>query len=99
MRPDGNHDQAELTDQDGNTFRVHLLAIHRVTVASSVSNGTSKGKSGNSNRSPAFTGKAGNTQGSANAGTAPGDAPPGEPSQPFTYQGFFGDSSSSSTPK
>lgn len=92
LRPDGSHDQAQLTDQDGNTYRVHLLKIHRVTVSSSTNSGNSgSGKKGGSNRSPAFTGRA--DKNPIND-TATGDAPPGEPSQPsqpFSFRGFFGD--------
>jgi hypothetical protein len=88
LRPDGTHDQAELTDQDGNTFRLHLLNIHRVVVGASTGSGNSgSNKSGSSNRSPAFTGRAGSSQNE----TATGDSPPGEPSQPFTFQGSFAD--------
>jgi hypothetical protein len=95
LRPDGEHDQAELTDQDGNTFRLHLLKITRVSVSASSGTGTTgqggSGKGG-SNREPAFTGKAhSNTN-----DTATGDTPPGEPSQPFTFRGFFSDEATSS---
>jgi hypothetical protein len=93
--PDGEHDQAELTDQDGNTFRLHLLKITRVSVSASSGTGTSgqggSGKGG-SKRGPAFTGNA-HSKGND---TATGDAPPGEPSQPFTFRGFFSDEAASS---
>jgi hypothetical protein len=93
LRPDDEHDQAELTDQDGNTFRLHLLKIHRVSIGSSTGGGNSgsgsNDNSGRGNRSPAFTGSADSHQDDA---TAPGEsAPPGEPSEPFTFRGFFGD--------
>ena len=94
LRPDGQHDQAELTDQDGNTFRVHLLKIHRVVVGASTGSGnTGSGKNGSSNRSPAFTGSA-DSRPTQQTDTATGDAPPGEPSQPFTFSGFFADGQS-----
>jgi hypothetical protein len=91
LRPDGQHDQAELTDQNGNTFRLHLLKIHRITITSSTGSGggTGNSKTGSSNRSPAFTGSADRSNQSND--TATSDSPPGEPSQPFTFQGFFGD--------
>jgi hypothetical protein len=97
LRPDKGHDQATLTDSDGTVYHLRLLAINRVTVSSSAgsgntgsgnSNGTSKAK-----RSPAFTGSATTTT----TDTVPGQTPPAEPRKPFTYPGFFADSSGSST--
>jgi hypothetical protein len=86
LRPDGTHDQATLTDDQGNIFRVRLIKIHRVVVSSANGNsGTGTGTG--TGRSPAFTGKADSNQ----SGTAPGDAPPGEPARPTTFRGFFGD--------
>lgn len=89
LRPDGDHDTAQLTDQDGNTFRLHLLKIHRIllSAATGTTGNSGSGKTGNSNRSPAFTGKAD----SKDPNTAPGETPPGEPSQPFVFHGFFAD--------
>ena len=91
LRPDDDHDGATLTDADGNTFDVVLDRINRIAV-SSVGGSTGDGnRSGNSDRSPAFTGSA-KSKSSADS-TAAGEAPPGERSAPFTYPGFFGDES------
>jgi hypothetical protein len=90
LRPDKDHDQATLTASDGTVYHLRLLGINRVTVSSTNGSGTSGNSNGNSNskRSPAFTGTA-KSQGA----TVPGETPPGEPAKPFTYQGFFADSS------
>jgi hypothetical protein len=91
LRPDADHDEATLTDTDGTVFHIRMLDINRVTVSSSngtTGNGNSNGNS-NSGRSPAFTGKA---KSQSDDATVPGETPPGEPSKPFTYQGFFADS-------
>jgi hypothetical protein len=97
LRPDSDHDQATLTDSDGNVFQMRLLAIHRVTVASANGNtnsgsGNSNGTSGNgTSRSPAFTG-------SASGETVPGDTPPGEPDKRSSnFQQFFLDGSADDT--
>jgi hypothetical protein len=97
LRPDSDHDQAQLTDSDGTVYHLRLLRIHRVSVSSS--NGSTGGGSGNSgsgntnsNRSPAFTGKA-ERKSSSDAATVPGeDAPPGEPDKRSNFQQFFADS-------
>ena len=95
LRPDEDHDQATLTDSDGTVFHLRLVDINRVSVSSSNgtsgSDGSSGGGNSDSTNSPAFTGSAGRS-----SDTVPGEAPPGEPNRkPFTYQGFFADSSSS----
>jgi hypothetical protein len=90
LRPDADHDTAVLTDADGNTFDVRLRDIHRVIVSSANGSNPSTGnRSPSSNRSPAFTGSTRQDGESAPAGSAP----PGEPSKPFTFRGFFGDES------
>jgi hypothetical protein len=98
LRPDGVHDQAQLTDSDGTVYHLRLLAIHRVTVSSANGNtGSGNGNSkGNSNkRSPAFTGRADSSK-SADSATVPGgDTPPGEPDQRATFSQFFADSAAS----
>jgi hypothetical protein len=90
LRPDADHDQATLTDSDGTVYQVRLLDINRVTVASSTTGTNGGSGNSNSNRSPAFTGKA---DSKSNEDTVPGETPPGEPAQPFSYPGFFADSS------
>jgi hypothetical protein len=100
LRPDSDHNEAQLTDSDGTVYHMRLLAIHRVTVSSS-SGGTTNTNSGNSNgnsksnRSPAFTGRADRkAQSGADATTPGGDAPPGEPNKQSSFQQFFADGSS-----
>jgi hypothetical protein len=94
LRPDADHDEALLTDSDGTVYHLRLLDINRVTVSSSngsTGNGNGNGNgNSNSNRSPAFTGSADGAR--KNDETVPGETPPGEPSQPFSYPGFFADS-------
>jgi hypothetical protein len=100
LRPDGQHDQAILTDADGTVYHMRLTAIHRVTLSTSngsTTNGKSNGKSGGSNRSPAFTGSVDNGKSNSDQSTNPGgEAPPGEPSQGSTFQQFFADGGGSS---
>jgi hypothetical protein len=99
LRPDKDHDQATLTDSDGTVFRLRLIDINRVTVSSANGNTTTGNSNGNSNsnsnsnsgRSPAFTGSAKPT---SSTETVPGETPPGEPTQPSSFQQFFADSSS-----
>jgi hypothetical protein len=96
LRPDGEHDQAQLTDADGTAYHLRLLAIHRVTVSSAngntgSSNGNSNG-SGGKKRSPAFTGRADSNTSSDSATVPGGDTPPGEPDKRSTFQQFFADS-------
>jgi len=94
LRPDADHDQATLTDSDGNVYHLRLLAINRVVVTSSTGqsgSGNSNGKS-NGKNSPAFTGRA-NSKSSGDDTTVPGSTPPGEPSKRTTFQQFFADSS------
>ena len=98
LRPDDEHDQAQLTDADGTVYHLRLLRIRRVTVSSSNgSTGTGTGDSngnGNSNsdRSPAFTGKADRKDTTADDATVPGEAaPPGEPDKRSNFQQFFAD--------
>jgi hypothetical protein len=94
LRPDADHDQAQLTDADGTVYHLRLLRIHRVSVSSS--NGSTTGSGGSngnskSNRSPAFTGKADRKDTSDDA-TVPGEAtPPGEPDKRSSFQQFFAD--------
>lgn len=103
LRPDGDHDQALLTDADGTVFHLRLLKIHRVTVSSSNGSTGGSGNSGNSNgnsgsggRSPAFTGQA-KRKDTSNDSTVPGEsAPPGEPDKTSTFQQFFADGSADS---
>jgi len=92
LRPDSDHDTAILTDADGTVYHLRLLAIHRVTISSS----TGKTTTGNSNtntgstRSPAFTGRANDSN------TVPGgDTPPGEPDKRSSFQQFFADGADS----
>jgi hypothetical protein len=93
LRPDGAHDQAVLTDQSGNTWRLHLLGIHRVAIAAV------NGKSGSGKRSPAFTGKADSTGTSTGTTTTtttgdstgqPAAASP-QPHPAFQARTFFSD--------
>lgn len=90
LRPDDDHDTATLTDADGNTFDVVLDRINRVAVSSAGGSTGDNGRSGNSDRSPAFTGSTKKSNNSAEA-TPEGDPPPGERSAPFQYRGFFSD--------
>jgi hypothetical protein len=94
LRPDKDHDQATLTDSDGTVFHLRLIDINRVTVSSA--NGTTgtgnsnsnSNSNGNSGRSPAFTGSA---KPKSNSATVPGETPPGEPTQPSSFQQLFAD--------
>jgi hypothetical protein len=92
LRPDADHDQAQLTDADGTVYHLRVLDINRVTVSSSngsTTNGSgSKGNSNSNTRSPAFTGRK-----SSDPATVPGDTPPGEPDNRSSFQQFFADSS------
>jgi hypothetical protein len=98
LRPDDTHDEAVLTDSDGTVYHLRLLDIKRVTVSSSNGSTTGSGGSGgntNSNRSPAFTGKA-NRKSSSEEATVPGEsAPPGEPDKRSNFQQFFADGAAS----
>jgi hypothetical protein len=99
LRPDEDHDQALLTDSDGNVYHLRLLAIHRVSVSSSNGSTGGSGNSGGkkkSGRSPAFTGTAKNSQDATNGSTVPGDssAPPGEDTRQSSFQQFFADTGS-----
>ena len=91
LRTDGEHDQARFTDQNGDTYAIRLIDINRISVSSadggSNSDSGSGDRSGRGDRAPAFTGSARGGDSEA----AAGDTPPGEPSQPFTFQGFFRD--------
>jgi hypothetical protein len=101
LRPDGTHDEAQLTDSDGTVYHLRLLAIHRVTVSSANGNsgsGNSNSKSGNT-RSPAFTGRVDNSKSSDSTTVPGGDTPPGEPEQRSTFSQFFADSAKSSSTK
>jgi hypothetical protein len=103
LRPDADHDQAQLTASDGTVYHLRLLAIHRVSVSSAngSTGGGNSGSGGNSksNRSPAFTGQA-KRKSSSDAATAPGEStPPGEPDKASSFQQFFADSASDSTSK
>jgi hypothetical protein len=91
LRPDGIHDLAKLTDQNGNTFYVRLLRIHQVAVAAANGVGGTGGRTGNSNRAPAFTGSADANQSTTPSSTTPGDTPPGEPAKRPSFRGFFAD--------
>ena len=93
LRPDSDHNEAQLTDADGTVYHLRLLGINRVTVSSSNgSTNSGSGSNGNSNsnskRSPAFTGRK-----SSDNASVPGDAPPGEPDNRSSFQQFFADSS------
>jgi hypothetical protein len=93
LRPDNDHDTAQLTDQDGTVYHLRLLGIHRVSVSSAngqttTGNGNSNGSNG-TNRSHAFTGRA-NDKSSADT-TPAGETPPGEPDNRSTFQQFFAD--------
>jgi hypothetical protein len=90
LRPDADHDTAQFTDAEGNTYELRLETINRVVVSSSDggSSGGSNG-TGTGGRSPAFTGSK-RTKDSAEPAPA-GETPPGEQSQPFRYRGFFSD--------
>jgi hypothetical protein len=93
LRPDTDHDQAQLTDSDGTVYHLRLLEIHRVSV-SSANGSTGGGSNGNSksNRTPAFTGTA-QRKSSSDQATVPGEnAPPGEPQKRSSFQQFFADS-------
>lgn len=92
LRPDADHDLAQLTDSDGTVYHLRLLDINRVTVSSAnggSGNGSNSGN-GNSTRPPAFTGRA-----SDGNDSVPGDAPPGEPDKRSSFQQFFADGASS----
>lgn len=93
LRPDDDHDTATLTDADGNTFEVVLDRINRVVISSGGgSTGSGDGnRSGESDRSPAFTGSA--KSGKSSDSAPESEPPPGERSAPFMYRGFFGDES------
>jgi hypothetical protein len=94
LRPDADHDQAQLTDSDGTVYHLRLLAIHRVTVSSA--NGNTGSGNGNSNgtgtRSPAFTGRADTNKSQGDATVPGGDTPPGEPDKRPQFRQFFADS-------
>jgi hypothetical protein len=102
LRPDNDHNQAVLTDPDGNVYHLRLLAIHRVTVSSANGKTTTGNSNGNSNgtgttRSHAFTGSADKSN-SADAATPPGETPPGEPNgSASSFQQFFADGADSKT--
>jgi hypothetical protein len=101
LRPDGTHDQAQLTDSDGTVYHLRLAAIHRVTVSSANGNtgsGNSKTKSGKT-RSPAFTGSVDKSKSSGSSTVPGGDTPPGEPDQRSTFSQFFADSASAKSTK
>lgn len=90
LRPDDEHDQAQLTDADGTLYHLRLLKIKRVSVSSSTG-GSGRSGTTNSTRSPAFTGRAKKKSASEDA-TVPGeDSPPGEPSKRSSFQQFFAD--------
>ena len=93
LRPEKTHDQAMFTDENGDSYRLRLLEIHRVSVSSANGGGNSgsgsNGQSGSGNRSPAFTGSADSNN--KDSASQPSDSPPGEPDQPFTFRGFFRD--------
>ena len=95
LRPDSDHDQAQLTDSDGTVYHLRLLDIHRVSVSSSngsTGNGSNGSGNSKSNRSPAFTGTA-QRKTTSDQATVPGeDAPPGEPQKRSSFQQFFADS-------
>jgi hypothetical protein len=92
LRPDSDHNEAQLTDADGTVYHLRLLGINRVTVSSSNgSTNSGSGSNGNSNsnkRPPAFTGRK-----SSDNASVPGDVPPGEPDNRSSFQQFFADSS------
>lgn len=99
LRPDSDHDIAQLTDSDGTVYHLRLVGINRVTVSASngsTGGGNSNGSGSNgttkSKNSPAFTGsvKRENTDSSS---SVPGqDSPPGEPQKnQSSFQQFFAD--------
>ena len=100
LRPDNDHDQAVLTDPDGNVYHLRLLAIHRVTVSSANGQTTTGNSNGNSNgttRSHAFTGNADKSN-SGDAAAPAGETPPGEPNgSASSFQQFFADGADSKT--
>ena len=96
LRPDREHDLATLTDSDGTVYHMRLSDIDRVTVSSSDGGANNNGNdngNGNpeSNRSPAFTGRA---KSDDESDAAPADdAPPGEPDKRSSFNQFFADGS------
>jgi hypothetical protein len=98
LRPDNDHDQAVLTDPDGNVYHLRLLAIHRVTVSSANGQTTTGNSNGNgTSRSHAFTGSADKSN-SADPAAPAGETPPGEPnSSASSFQQFFADGADSKT--
>lgn len=87
LRPDGDHDQALLTDADGTVYHLRLVDIDRVAVSSADGNTNSGSGNTESNRSPAFTGRANDDEAAAGE-----SAPPGEPEKRSNFQQFFADS-------